>query len=81
VHYGVSTGSGYILYQQCLTRLFTMRTKLGLLMHWDESYPEQDEVIIQSGPPSGSPASNESIQSFLWIRVQNLFRFSGFSVK
>ena len=34
VHYGVSTGSGSILYQQYLARLFTMRTKLGLLMHW-----------------------------------------------
>lgn len=30
VHYGVSTGSGSFLYQQCLTRLFTMRTTLGL---------------------------------------------------
>ena len=44
-----------------LARLFTMRTKLGLLMHWDESYPEQNDIIIQLGPPSGSPASNESI--------------------
>lgn len=50
-----------------LARLFIMRTKLGLLMHWDESYPEQDDIIIQLGPPSGLPASNESIQSFLLI--------------